>query len=112
MTCDLCFAPAAVKLKFDTTFFSQVKYFFKLFIRYTYSCCLFFCQLFSSFKKAAKFFKEDPLLEDFTFWDYQEFVSLWFLLLMISDCLTIIGSVYKVAIDQRVSIQKEYEAGI
>lgn len=53
--------------------------------------------------KAAKFFKEDELLENFTFWDYQEFVSLWFLLLMISDCLTIIGSVYKVAIDQRDS---------
>lgn len=66
----------------------------------------FFFLSFSSFKKAAKFFKEDRSLEDFTFWDYREFVSLWFLLLMISDCLTIIGSVYKVAIDQRVSKER------
>ena len=54
-------------------------------------------------KEAARFFKEDAVLEDFTFWDYREFVSMWFFVIMISDSLTIIGLVYKMVIDQKVS---------
>ncbi|XP_068728458.1 mucolipin-3-like [Montipora capricornis] len=54
-------------------------------------------------KEAARFFKEDAVLEDFTFWDYREFVSMWFFVIMISDSLTIIGLVYKMAIDQKDS---------
>ncbi|PFX20439.1 mucolipin-3-like [Stylophora pistillata] len=53
-------------------------------------------------KEAASFFKNE-LLEDFTFSDYQEFVSLWVIVIMSSDVLTIVGSVYKMAIDQKDS---------
>ena len=53
-------------------------------------------------QEAAKFFNEDPILGDFTFSDYQEFVSLWFFVIMTSDSLTIIGSIYKMSIDQKV----------
>ncbi|CAH3132821.1 unnamed protein product [Pocillopora meandrina] len=53
-------------------------------------------------KEAASFFKSD-LHQDFTFSDYQEFVSLWFIVIMSSDVLTIVGSVYKMAIDQKDS---------
>ena len=52
-------------------------------------------------KEVASFFKSD-LHEDFTFSDYQEFVSLWFIVIMSSDVLTIVGSVYKMVIDQKV----------
>lgn len=54
-------------------------------------------------KETATFFKNE-LSEDFTFSDYQEFVSLWFVIIMLSDALTIVGSVYKMAIDQKVSL--------
>lgn len=54
-------------------------------------------------KEVAKFFKQDTSLEEFTFSDYQEFVSLWFFVIMTSDSLTIIGSIYKMVIDQRDS---------
>lgn len=56
------------------------------------------------------FFKEDMVLEDFTFSDYQEFVSLWYFVIMTSDSLTIIGSIYKMAIDQRVSCCERWRA--
>ena len=52
-------------------------------------------------KEAASFFKSD-LHQDFTFSNYQEFVSLWFIVIMSSDVLTIVGSVYKMVIDQKV----------
>lgn len=61
--------------------------------------CLFFT------KETATFFKSG-LREDFTFSDYQEFVSLWFFVIMLSDVLTIVGSVYKMVIDQKVSSRK------
>jgi len=54
-------------------------------------------------KETAKFFKEDLILENFTFSDYVKFVSLWFFVIMTSDSLTIIGSIYKMVIDQKVS---------
>lgn len=57
-------------------------------------------------KEVAKFFKQDTSLEEFTFSDYQEFVSLWFFVIMTSDSLTIIGSIYKMVIDQRVRLLK------
>ena len=56
-------------------------------------------------KETATFFKNE-LKEDFTFTDYQEFVSLWSAVIMLSDTLTIVGSVYKMAIDQKVSSRR------
>lgn len=53
-------------------------------------------------KETASFFKNE-LREDFTFSDYQEFVSLWFFVIMSSDVLTIVGSIYKMVIDQKDS---------
>ncbi|KAL9951562.1 hypothetical protein ACROYT_G044246 [Oculina patagonica] len=53
-------------------------------------------------KETATFFKSE-LREEFTFSDYQEFVSLWFFVIMLSDVLTIVGSIYKMAIDQKDS---------
>ena len=56
-------------------------------------------------KETAVFFKNE-LREDFTFADYQEFVSYWFFVIMLSDGLTIVGSVYKMVIDQKVSSRR------
>lgn len=61
-------------------------------------------------QEAAKFFNEDPILGDFTFSDYQEFVSLWFFVIMTSDSLTIIGSIYKMSIDQKVRRSGRFRA--
>ncbi|KAJ7383847.1 Mucolipin-2 [Desmophyllum pertusum] len=55
-------------------------------------------------KETAKFFRNE-LSEDFTFSDYQEFVSLWFPVIMLSDTLTIVGSIYKMVIDQKILLE-------
>ncbi|XP_065069693.1 mucolipin-3-like [Rhopilema esculentum] len=51
-------------------------------------------------KKAKGYFKEyrDEVL---TRWDMLQFINKWFIVIVISDCLSITGSFYKVLIDER-----------
>ena len=52
-------------------------------------------------QKTKKFFK-DQLNDHLSYWDSLDLINLWFVLIVISDSLTILGSVFKILIDFRV----------
>ncbi|KAK3698181.1 hypothetical protein QZH41_019282, partial [Actinostola sp. cb2023] len=52
-------------------------------------------------KSTKKFFKQQ-LNDDLSYSDCLDLISLWFVLIVISDSLTILGSIFKILIDRRV----------
>ncbi len=54
---------------------------------------------------ACKFFKEN-LDKELDWYDRLEFVDLWYVMILVNDILTLVGSVLKILIENKVSEQK------
>jgi len=67
------------------------------------SCTLCVRSVFKSVKlaKRAKAYFKEYRDETLTRWDMLQFINKWFLVIVISDCLSIVGSFYKILIDER-----------
>lgn len=56
------------------------------------------------FQTVQKLFK-NRYGKDLSFTDRMEFVNLWFILIIINDCFTIIGSAFKIRLEIRVRVE-------